>query len=109
MEAELHHPRPEGTPGPSLTRSGDATEPNPQLSRKPGKAYDSPRSVIDAGAFAPALGSIVLVDQAVKAVLVAAIPEGTAIRLGSLGRIRPSRNPAAHEVSSGQGPVVAKS
>jgi signal peptidase II len=49
--------------------------------------------LVDAGAFAPALGSIVLVDQALKAALVAAIPEGRALRLGSLVRIRPTRNP----------------
>lgn len=49
---------------------------------------------MDAGAFAPALGSIVLVDQGLKAVLVAAISEGRAFRLGTLVRIRPTRSPA---------------
>jgi signal peptidase II len=48
--------------------------------------------VVDAGAFAPALGSIVLVDQSLKAALLATIPEGRMLHFGSLVRIRPSVN-----------------
>lgn len=49
-------------------------------------------SVVDAGDFAPAMGSVLLVDQALKAVLLTALPDGRALRLGPLVRIRPLRS-----------------
>jgi signal peptidase II len=52
--------------------------------------------VVEAGAFAPALGSVILIDQALKAVLLARLPDGRAVRVGLL-RIGPSRS---------RGPVV---
>lgn len=46
--------------------------------------------MVEAGGFAPALGSVVLIDQALKAVLLEALPEERALRLGSVVRITPS-------------------
>ena len=47
--------------------------------------------VAEAVAFAPALGSVLLIDQALKLALVATLPDGRTVRLGSLGLIRPTR------------------
>jgi signal peptidase II len=49
-------------------------------------------SVFGAGDFAPAMGSVVLVDQALKAALLRVLPDGRALRVGSLIRIRPLRS-----------------
>ena len=48
--------------------------------------------MVDLGYFAPAMGSVLLIDQALKAVLLAALSEGRAITVGSLIEVRAVRS-----------------